>query len=238
MRRSGTVPNRGRGRSQPSEYRQHAIPTRGGRRRGAGRKPTGPVPLVSHAARPLLARRFPVHVTMKLRAGLPNLRHGASRERVFRSLDAASERNGMRLVQFSVQSNHLHLLVEARDEVGLARGVQGLAVRLARGLNKVWDRIGRVFADRYHARILRTPREVRHALVYVLHNARKHGVGVVGIDPCSSGANFDGWLDATANQERRLPGRRPGTWLLALGWRRHGRIRVDEVPGSKRGAPP
>jgi len=49
-------------------------------------------------------------------------------------------------------------------------------IRVAKGLNKLWARRGKVFADHYHDRILRTPREVRNALCYVLHNAKKHGL--------------------------------------------------------------
>jgi hypothetical protein len=91
-----------------------------------------------------------------------------------------------------VQSNHLHLLVEAESREALSRGVQGLAVRLARAVNRTLVRCGRVFAGRYHRRDLATPREVRHALVYVLVNHRKHGLRPEAIDSCSSGPWFTG----------------------------------------------
>lgn len=95
----------------------------------------------------------------------------------------------------------------------------------------------RVAAERYHARQLRTPREVRHALAYTLGNARKHGVRVEGIDPCSSGAAFDGWRDRGATLLAALavhalpPVAAARSWLLRVGWRRHGLIGVAEVPG-------
>src|SRR5204862_6807235 len=82
---------------------------------------------------------------------------------------------------------------EADDARGLGRGMKGLCVRIARALNRLWKRVGSVFSDRYHARVLRTPREVRNALNYVLHNAARHGSRLGGPDPCSSGAWFDGW---------------------------------------------
>jgi REP element-mobilizing transposase RayT len=146
----------------------------------------------------------------------------------------ARVRGSFRLVHFSAQSNHLHLLVEAGDRAALGRGMQGLAIRLARRLNRLWGRRGGVFADRYHARALRTPREVRHALVYVLANARRHGIGYRGIDPHASGAWFGGWRDAPRRAE--APCEAPGpvsaarTWLLAVGWRRHGLIGTRESP--------
>jgi putative transposase len=134
-----------------------------------------------------------------------------------------------------VQSNHLHLLIEARDQATLARGMQGLSVRIAKALNRHWNRHGTVFSDRYHARALRTPREVRNALVYVLQNARKHGWRGTGLDPLSSASRFDGWADdgAAAQAGSGLP---PApvvaarTWLARTGWKRCGRIRTNEVP--------
>ncbi|MEW6073566.1 MAG: peptide MFS transporter [Planctomycetota bacterium] len=103
------------------------------------------------------------------------------------------ERFGFRLIHYSVLANHLHLIGEAQNRRALSRGMQGLAVRIAKGLNRHWGRRGKVFADRYHDHILRTPREVRSALAYVLRNAARHGVGGAGADPYSSGRWFDGW---------------------------------------------
>src|SRR5262249_20645875 len=79
-----------------------------------------------------------------------------------------------RVVELSLQGNHVHLLVEAEDQVSLAKAMKGLAVRLARGLNHMMGKRGRVMADRYHSRPPRTPREVKHARHYILHNHRHH----------------------------------------------------------------
>ena len=150
------------------------LPTWGGRRAGAGRKPRGERPGVAHTPRPRLASRYPVHVTLRVRPHVFQLRS----RRCFRVLGAAflaaRERHGVRLCHYSVQGNHVHLLVEARDAAALGRAMKGLGVRLARGLNRLMGTRGAVLADRYHARILRTPREIRHALAYVLGNHRDH----------------------------------------------------------------
>jgi hypothetical protein len=80
-------------------------------------------------------------------------------------------------------------------------------------------------ADRFHARLLRTPTEVRNALRYVLHNARKHGVWLGRRpDPCSSGECFEGWEDCSPRCVRWLAAAR--TWLLRVGWQRAGPIRL------------
>jgi hypothetical protein len=112
-------------------------------------------------------------------------------ERLTSALGAAS-RTWFRLLHFSVQSNHVHLLVEARDKAHLTKGMRGLAIRTALAVNRALDRRGRVWCDRYHARALKTPREVRHGLVYVLANWKKH-TPARGFDPCSSPWWFDGW---------------------------------------------
>jgi hypothetical protein len=133
-----------------------------------------------------------------------------------------------------VQGNHVHLLVEAADTRALRSGVQSLVIRIARRLNRLLMRRGKVWADRFHARALTTPRAVRHALVYVLANFRKHAPGAGAmLDPCSSAPDFEGFRDRAPDS---VPARRatspPRTWLLRQGWRRHGLIRVDEVPAS------
>jgi hypothetical protein len=127
----------------------------GGARPGAGRKPNGPKALVSHHERPKLEPRFPVLVTQELLAGLPNLRHRDELAVLHAAFGAARERHGMRLVHFSIQSRHIHMVVEARHARALSRGMQGLTVRIARSLNRLWGRKGAVFADRYDSRSLR-----------------------------------------------------------------------------------
>ena len=182
---------------------------------------------MAHGPRPELAARHPVHVTLRIVRGVPSLRVGRTYRALEGALRAGRERFGLRLVQFSVQSNHVHMLVEADGRASLSRGMQGLAVRMARSLNRVWKRTGTVFADRYHARALKTPREVRNALAYVLKNARRHGVRLIeALDPFSSGAWFDGWSDRSVCGEGDAPVARARTWLLRVGWRRHGGIRA------------
>jgi REP element-mobilizing transposase RayT len=172
---------------------------------------------------------------MRLRVGLPSLRADPTREVLARTLAQPCSVAEFRLVHYSVQSNHLHLVCEADGGRTLARGMQSLAVRIALRLNHLWKRIGSVFADRYHSRILRTPREVRNVLAYVLNNALKHGVRLLRRepDPHSSGRWFDGWRDW---RPPSIPDASPTslakTWLLAVGWRRHGLIQIAEVPGA------
>jgi hypothetical protein len=148
-----------------------------------------------------------------------------------------------------VQSNHLHLIVEAADERALSRAMQGLAVRIARRLNGRTGQRGQVFPERYHAHALKTPREVRNALVYVLHNNRRHHTGrgrPVCPDPFSSASYFDGFATSSGRPftpalrapdirapdipPPDIPVSRPKTWLLRIGWKRYGLLTTRDTP--------
>jgi REP element-mobilizing transposase RayT len=193
---------------------------------------------VPHLPRSVDAR-FPLHVTLRVRPEVWQLRS----RRCFRVLDrafrAASAKLDTRLAHFSVQHNHVHMLVETRDARALARAIQGMCIRMAKGLNRVMGRPkGTVFADRYHSRPLRTPTEVRRALVYVLNNGRKH-LARLGhrlspgwMDEYASGPWFSGWTSPVRPPAGEPPVREPKTWLLTTGWRERGGgpIRRDEMP--------
>jgi REP element-mobilizing transposase RayT len=184
---------------------------------------------------------------MKVKRHVWNLRCRRACARVLESIERAFERNGMRIVHYSIQKDHLHLIVEPRDLQALSRGIQGLSVRIARALNRLMGTKGKVFADRFHSRVLRTPREVTFALQYVLCNARKHGVRDPQfpacepdrrwLDPCSSALAFDGWtipIHPSLLSRAPPPVSRPRTWLLTTGWRRAG-LSID--PGWCPGPP-
>ena len=226
------------------------FPTRGAKRAGAGRKPNEPGrPRLRHAKRPAMQERFPVHVTKRMRSGVPRLRKFELCRVLRRAfVHGCTKGTGtglqFRICQFSIQGNHIHLICEASNEMALARGVQGWSVRVARGLNGYWGREGSVFDDRYHAESLTTPTQTRHALCYVLQNARRHHERIDpkwgGVDPFSSGWWFDGWRDEGWRARQVPPDVRtvaePATWLLRVGWKkaRFGLIAIDEVPAAGR----
>jgi len=165
---------------------------------------------------------------MRLAPRVWNLRSRRCFRGIERAFRGAREQFGFRAVHFSVLGNHIHLIAEAEDARALGRGMKGLAGRIAKGLNKLMGASGRVFADRYHARLLETPRAVRNALLYVLNNARKH-YGLRHLDPFSSAAWFDGWMVPPPRPIESQPVARARTWLLAVGWRRCGRIGLEEL---------
>jgi putative transposase len=187
--------------------------TWGGRREGAGR-PRRATSGVPHLTRPEHKQRFPLHVTWRIRREVGNLRTDKRFRRIQRAFRYGGDRFGLRLVEFSVQSNHVHLIVEAKDKRALSRGLQGLAIRVAKGVNRASNRRGRVLADRYHARALRTPTEVRHAIHYVLRNLQHHThEDPLYVDPFSSMAG-EAVLHLEPDGTHHSITARPRTWLL------------------------
>jgi REP element-mobilizing transposase RayT len=215
--------------------------THGGKRKNAGRKPRRTGTWVGHRTRPWHDGNHPVHVTLRARRGVPNLRGLGVAKTITESLRRAAQSNDagpsarretFRVAHYSIQPNHIHLIVEATNKVALARGMQGLASILARRVNRKLRRRGPLFGDRYHAHTLATPTEVRHAIVYVLKNYEKHpepipdrGTEPVnGIDPCSSARWFGGWAEPAEPTAKAPPVVLPRTWLLHSGWKRAGRL--------------
>ncbi|HEY2031457.1 MAG TPA: transposase [Myxococcales bacterium] len=189
-----------------------AFPKRGGKQPGAGRPRTRDYPgvlgtLVPHLARKRFPSRRAVHVTQRLRPGVGYLRKQGPAQVLLRAFRDAAERNRMRIAHYSIQGNHLHLVVEAEDAVALSRGMQGLAVRIARRLNRHLGRQGTVFADRYHANVLESRRQVANAVRYVVRNYRHHAREYLPSE----------WHDEYATQETR-PLAEPKLWLLRVGW--------------------
>ncbi len=158
---------------KPRQLELH-LPTHGGKRKGAGRPREAPRPNVAHVRRPAFSSDEPLQITLRIVPGLPSLRERAPWAVIVRVLRSIRGLAGFRVVEYSVLSNHLHLVVEAADALSLTAGMRSLTGRLALRLNKVFARSGPLFDDRYHARPLGSPREVWLALQYVLLNHRKH----------------------------------------------------------------
>ena len=208
--------------------------TRGSKRK----KRPGPKPSlrpnVRHRERAVHKFWNPLHVTMRAVRGLPSFRA----EMLFAALERAvrrTRREDFRIVEFSVQNDHLHLIVEADDNGGLSRGMKSFSVRANRLLNAALGRgRGRVWGDRYHRRDLTNARQVRNAIVYCLSNYKKHqGItsGAPRIDPCSSARWFQGWTAIRTHDDGPPPTEQARTVLLRVAWHeKHGFIHPGERP--------
>ena len=168
---------------------------------------------VAHRVRPALAARFPVHVTVKVRDDMRNLRTKVCHAALKKAFVQGRERFGFRMVGYSIQGNHIHFLVEGTDARALSRGMQGLTIRMAKALNRALGRGGKVFRDRYHAHILRTPSEVANARNYLLQNHAKH------YEQSRGWALPIGYVDELAGISIEITAV-AHTWLLREGWRR------------------
>jgi REP element-mobilizing transposase RayT len=223
----------------------------GGRRPGAGRRRRPGRRRVPHARRPRVSRHRPLHLTLRMLPEVGRLR----RRKVWKELRTAfvhaCRKPGFRICHFSLQHNHIHLIVEAEGNAALAHGMQCFNARVTRRINHACGgRKGTVFAGRYDLQILASPRQARAGLRYVLLNSRRHNVDLdelrghiewrAGwVDEYASWEYFDGWLEGAPAgppppDERAWLVAPPRSWMLRHLWRRHGAISVADVPGPAR----
>jgi REP element-mobilizing transposase RayT len=200
-----------------------------------------------HKRRAEIDSRHPIHVVLRVAEDVSWLRTPKAYRAVRAALAAVIDKAlTFRIVHFSAQGNHLHLLCEASDRMALARGLQGFQISAAKHLNRECSkRRGRVFPDRYFAESIDTVRQVSHTLNYILNNWRKHrqngGYSLFDgrIDPYSSGVWFAGWKERTqavAMPEGYEPPRVSDaqTWFLTQGYKLGPPISVYDVPGPRR----
>jgi REP element-mobilizing transposase RayT len=226
---------------------------RGGKRPNAGRPAKGPRSSERHETRKVFKRGDPVHVIMRVSTDVGSLRKRSILRAVHEATVIVTRHEArFRIVHLSLQRTHIHLIVEAENRIALAHGMQAFGISAARNINRVIGertgkrRSGRVFADRYHARILSTPRQVRNTIAYVLNNWRHHGEDKLEIakdwvlDPFASSVAFTDWKerDEKGYGYRAPTGYlgfvtwQPTLWLLREGWKRWGLISAYEVPGA------
>src|SRR5215207_3922712 len=199
---------------------------RGGFRVDAGRKKTKEFRFdPSHARRPELYFKHPVHVMLRTLPSVPRLRQRAAYEAIRRTLIHFLEAEDFRVVHISIQRNHLHLIVEAANKRALRRGMQRFGIRAARALNDGFDRFGKVFAFRYQAKQIKSADYARNAISYVLNNWRRHaqdrytGEMSMPFDRFSSASSFTGWArHADDRSAEQLPVSTPQTQLLSFDW--------------------
>ncbi|HTJ45991.1 MAG TPA: transposase [Kofleriaceae bacterium] len=186
-----------------------------------------------HRTRPDHDRRHPVHVVLRVTREVSSLRTPKAYRAIRRAVDRCRARSDFRIAHISIQSNHVHLLVEADDKRALARGMQGFTICAARRLNRELRRArGTVFAYRYHATTIESPTQARNAVSYIVNNWRRHRRDLYDArrtDPYASAHAVRGWRVARRPDE--LPVVRATTWLLTVGLDRVRAIRDDEVPG-------
>jgi len=194
-----------------------------------------------HRTRPRVRKYDVQHVVLRTRRDVPRLRRGKTYEAIRRALQRTLGETAFRVVHTSIQRNHLHFLIEANDGAALSHGMRSLAIMAARAINRVLGRTGSVFAYRYHATAISSPRQMRNALAYVLNNWRRHDEDESSeaahravLDRYSTAIHFRGWREGVFAVPARfepLPSAAPETWLLRVGWERHGPISAWAVPG-------
>jgi REP element-mobilizing transposase RayT len=240
---------------------------RGKHKVGRPRKPGAGVP---HVTREPFDKTRALHITLRVLEVIGRLRTRRAYMAIREAAITVLTHEAFRIVQMSIESTHLHLLVEADSRAALSTGMKAFEISAAKHLNAAfsnaggwWERKraarlghalpkrrkGRVFSDRYHETHIKSPRQARHALAYVLNNWRRHredrraDARSWRIDPFTTGWAFDGWKERAdtpfafklRETYQPTPVWLPKTWLLREGWRRYGLIGLREVPGPKAG---
>ena len=226
-------------------------------RRKRGRPRKGERAGSPHKKREAFKASEPIHVVLRVEKAIGRLRRRDVYHAVRGATLVVASREDFRIVHISIQGTHIHLLVEADGKKALGRGMQAFQISAAKRMNAVVKRVdpdthesrrrrGKVFSDRYHAEVITSRRQARHALAYVLNNWRKHREDrdlTFNVDPFSSGFTFRGWKvfadrsvswTAPAGYEPMVVWE-PKTWLLREGWLKYGRIDFHEVPGAAKG---
>lgn len=200
----------------------------GGKRKGAGRKNKSGQ--VSHAKRVRIKHSTPLHATWRLKKGLSGLRCEEFFD-VFKKASLEAQKFGLRLLHFSIQGNHLHLIFEARNNETLAQGMRSFGGRIGKAIRRKAGGVGSVFDGRYHLHAIATVSEMKNALAYVLQNTAKHSKLLNHLDRYSSAPYFDKWRKLLSKQcgpllvdHEAAPLPRylcePRSWLAREGWMR------------------
>lgn len=194
---------------------------------------------------------------MTLHASIDSLRREPAFDAIRRAVAGtnATAPEQFRIVHFSVAPSRVYLIAEAQNARSLSSGARSIAIRIARYVNDTLSRTGPLWADRWRRRDLKTPADVRNALVYVFGNFRTHvpHAARASIDPYSSAAWFDGFrgYDPTSGAppfaETRAgvaasfetsrsdpPVLPPRSALLASDWRKLGLISLTQTPEAQR----
>jgi len=241
------------GRQRKKHAQQEMVfRARGGKRPGAGRKRVAARKQEPHRPREGFSRAHPLHVVLRVVAGLGTLRKRDCYQAVRRASFVVLGRPDFRLCHISIQGTHVHLLVEADDKDALTRGMKSFEISAAKGINRAISRRsgvvrkGKVFADRYHREVIDNPRQARNSLSYVLNNWRKHREDRFGraqtwtVDAYSTAMAFTGWAEQPAFWRapptyERMAVMVPETWLLGASWRSQKPISLFEIPSRPAG---
>jgi len=143
---------------------------RGGKRSGSGRKRLHSKG-VAHRTRETVTNRTPVHVNFKYKTHIRN----KSCLKLLKRAIVNARGYGLRIIHFSMQHNHIHLILEPVSNEIMTSGMRSLTITFAKGL-----KAGKVQLERYHLHVLKTKREAINARNYVLFNKQKHEKGICG----------------------------------------------------------
>lgn len=117
------------------------------------------------------------HITHRCHKKEFLLKFARDRQRVVAWLREAGKRFGLQILNYTVTSNHIHLLVKDTDKVdSIPSAIQLVAGRVGQEYNQRKRRKGAFWEDRYHATAIESGEHLRRCLVYIDLNMVRAGV--------------------------------------------------------------
>ena len=128
---------------------------------------------IRHIARDEFNRLTVLHLTVKIDRAKAGLKNKQTLKLLWHAIKKARLK-GLKIIHYTLEFDHIHLLVEADNKAIVGTGMQSFGISLSKGINKIKGLSGQVFKTRYHFRKLKTPTEVKNVIHYILGNSIKH----------------------------------------------------------------
>lgn len=140
---------------------------------------------IRHTKRPDLTRPSSLHLTVKIEKSKANLKN----KNVLAILKKAifnARRQGLKVIHYSLEYDHIHLIIEADNNRTLGKGMQAFGVTLAKAINRMRKVKGQVYKHRYHFRQITSSRQLKNVMTYIFNNGVKHKTSATALSPFNS----------------------------------------------------
>ncbi|MDD4973652.1 MAG: transposase [Bacteriovorax sp.] len=126
-----------------------------------------------HTSRPHLSKACSLHLTVKIKKIKAELKNKSVLSILKRAILNA-RKQGLKVIHYSLEYDHVHLLIEADNNHILSKGMQSFGVTISKAINRMRKLKGGVYKHRYHFRKISSPRQLKNVLNYIFNNGIKH----------------------------------------------------------------
>ncbi|MGZ3789032.1 MAG: transposase [Bacteriovorax sp.] len=152
--------------------------------KGAGRPAIHDIG-IRHSSRPFLKKPSSLHLTVKIKKNRADMKNKSVLGLLKRAIKNA-RRQGLKVIHYSLEYDHVHLLIEADNNYILGKGMQAFGVTLSKAINRMRKLKGGVYKHRYHFRHISSARELKNVMNYIFTNGLKHKTAKNIMNPFNS----------------------------------------------------